>query len=40
MSPSAKLTMSFPREEGQIPIYYNKFNTGRLLKIIKIPHLD
>jgi beta-glucosidase len=29
VNPSAKLTMSFPREEGQIPIYYNKFNTGR-----------
>jgi beta-glucosidase len=29
VNPSAKLPMSFPREEGQIPIYYNKFNTGR-----------
>jgi beta-glucosidase len=28
-NPSAKLPMSFPREEGQIPIYYNHFNTGR-----------
>ena len=28
-SPSGKLPMSFPREEGQIPIYYNHFNTGR-----------
>ncbi|MDP3944428.1 MAG: glycoside hydrolase family 3 N-terminal domain-containing protein [Lutibacter sp.] len=29
VNPSAKLPISFPREEGQIPIYYNKFNTGR-----------
>lgn len=28
-SPSAKLTMSFPRMTGQCPIYYNYFNTGR-----------
>ncbi|WP_291127349.1 glycoside hydrolase family 3 N-terminal domain-containing protein [Flavobacterium sp. UBA7682] len=28
-NPSAKLPMTFPREEGQIPIYYNHFNTGR-----------
>jgi glucan 1,3-beta-glucosidase len=28
-NPSAKLPMSFPRSEGQIPVYYNKFNTGR-----------
>ena len=28
-NPSAKLPMSFPRDEGQIPIYYNHFNTGR-----------
>ena len=28
-NPSGKLPMSFPREEGQIPIYYNRFNTGR-----------
>lgn len=28
-NPSAKLPMSFPRAEGQIPIYYNHFNTGR-----------
>lgn len=28
-SPSAKLPMSFPRAEGQIPIYYNRYNTGR-----------
>jgi len=28
-NPSAKLTMSFPRNMGQIPIYYNDKNTGR-----------
>ncbi len=28
-NPSGKLPMSFSREEGQIPIYYNHFNTGR-----------
>ena len=28
-SPSGKLPMSFPRNIGQIPIYYNHFNTGR-----------
>lgn len=28
-NPSGKLPMSFPRDEGQIPIYYNHFNTGR-----------
>lgn len=28
-NPSAKLPMTFPRTEGQIPIYYNYFSTGR-----------
>jgi len=28
-NPSGKLPMTFPRDEGQIPIYYNNFNTGR-----------
>jgi beta-glucosidase len=28
-NPSAKLPMSFPRTEGQIPIYYAHFSTGR-----------
>lgn len=28
-NPSAKLPMTFPRTEGQIPIYYDHFNTGR-----------
>lgn len=27
--PSGKLPITFPRELGQIPIYYNKKNTGR-----------
>lgn len=30
--PSAKLTMSLPRSVGQIPIYYNNYNTGRPTK--------
>ena len=28
-NPSGKLPISFPRSEGQVPIYYNHFNTGR-----------
>jgi beta-glucosidase len=28
-NPSGKLPMSFPITEGQIPIYYNYYNTGR-----------
>jgi beta-glucosidase len=28
-NPSAKLPISFPRSEGQIPIYYNYLSTGR-----------
>lgn len=31
-NPSARLPMSFPRSEGQIPIYYNHYNTGRPAK--------
>ncbi|GIN57127.1 beta-glucosidase [Lederbergia ruris] len=30
-NPSGKLTMSFPRTTGQIPVYYNAYNTGRPL---------
>lgn len=30
-NPSGKLTMSFPRNAGQIPVYYNHENTGRPL---------
>ena len=28
-NPSGKLVMTFPRSEGQIPLYYNHLNTGR-----------
>ncbi len=28
-SPSGKLNMCFPEHEGQCPIYYNQYNTGR-----------
>lgn len=28
-NPSGKLTMSFPRNVGQCPLYYNRMNTGR-----------
>jgi len=31
-NPSGKLPMTFPRTEGQIPIYYNHMNTGRPAK--------
>jgi beta-glucosidase len=31
-NPSAKLPMTFPRSEGQIPVYYNYFSTGRPFK--------
>jgi beta-glucosidase len=30
-NPSGKLTMSFPAHQGQIPVYYNHFHTGRPL---------
>lgn len=28
-NPSGKLPMTFPRSLGQVPIYYNRYNTGR-----------
>lgn len=31
-NPSGKLPMTFPRNEGQVPIYYNHLNTGRPAK--------
>ncbi|MCU0389051.1 MAG: fibronectin type III-like domain-contianing protein, partial [Chitinophagaceae bacterium] len=37
-NPSAKLAMSFPESIGQIPIYYNHFNTGRPVISDKIPN--
>ena len=33
VNPSAKTTMTFPYSVGQIPVYYNHYNTGR-------PHID
>jgi beta-glucosidase len=30
-NPSGKLPITFPRSQGQIPIYYNHYNTGRPL---------
>ncbi|WP_312470418.1 glycoside hydrolase family 3 N-terminal domain-containing protein [Neobacillus sp.] len=32
--PQGKLTMSFPRNIGQIPVYYNAFNTGRPTELL------
>lgn len=32
INPGGKLPMSFPRTEGQIPVYYNHYNTGRPAK--------
>lgn len=32
VNPGGKLPMSFPRTEGQIPVYYNYYNTGRPAK--------
>lgn len=29
INPSGKITMSFPMNVGQIPVYYNEFKTGR-----------
>ncbi len=29
VNPSGRLTMSFPAKAGQLPLYYNHFNTGR-----------
>lgn len=29
VNPSGRLSMSFPRNVGQIPVYYNCYNTGR-----------
>ncbi|WP_375191101.1 glycoside hydrolase family 3 N-terminal domain-containing protein [Chryseobacterium sp.] len=32
VNPGGKLPMTFPRMEGQIPVYYNHYNTGRPAK--------
>lgn len=32
-NPSGKLTMSFPYKTGQVPVYYNHFQTGRPVTI-------
>jgi beta-glucosidase len=29
VAPGGRLTVSFPRSVGQVPVYYNHFNTGR-----------
>lgn len=29
VNPSGRLSMSFPQSVGQVPVYYNHFNTGR-----------
>jgi beta-glucosidase len=34
-NPSGKLPMSFPRNVGQCPIYYNNFSTGRPIDVEK-----
>lgn len=35
-NPSGRLTMSFPRAVGQIPVYYNSLATGRPKELLKI----
>lgn len=39
-SPSGKLTATFPRMVGQIPIYYNQKNTGKPPSPDTIVHID
>ncbi len=43
-NPSGKLTVTFPRTVGQIPIYYNYFNTGRPLNddggLFQVKYID
>lgn len=34
-NPSGKLTMSFPRSVGQIPVYYNSLATGRPKELLR-----
>ena len=35
VNPSGKLSMTFPRNVGQVPIFYNHKNTGRPLSLEK-----
>ena len=35
VNPSGKLTMSFPQNVGQIPVFYNAKNTGRPINLAK-----
>lgn len=39
-SPAGKLPVSFPRSVGQIPIHYNRKNTGRPPEAERILHID
>ena len=39
-SPSGKLPTTFPRMVGQVPIYYNRKNTGRPATPEKFTHMD
>ena len=39
-SPSGKLPVTFPRVVGQIPIYYNRKNTGKPPSADSIVHMD
>lgn len=36
VSPSGKLTTSFPRAVGQLPLYYNHLSTGRRIRMIPL----
>lgn len=38
VNPSARTTITFPRYQGQIPIYYNHLNTGRPLGHYPMEH--
>ncbi|MEE9438489.1 MAG: beta-glucosidase BglX [Saprospiraceae bacterium] len=38
-NPSGKLPMTFPRNVGQVPIYYNHKNSGRPLPSVEEPNL-
>ncbi|MGH1362144.1 MAG: glycoside hydrolase family 3 N-terminal domain-containing protein [Calditrichia bacterium] len=39
-SPSGKLTITFPKAEGQIPVYYARKNTGRPPQARKLTMMD